>query len=51
MSKKEQEAFEAVFEGPHWPYHGDGSKTSRLAYLAAREEEIKLARAYVLKLP
>lgn len=48
MNKKEKEAFSAVFEGPHWPYQGDGSKTSRLAYLAAREEEIRLARAYVL---
>lgn len=47
MNKKEKEAFEAV----HWPYQGDGSKTSRLAYLAAIEEEIKLARAYVQKLP
>lgn len=49
-SRRQQEAYSAVFDGPHWPYNGDGSKASRLAYLDATEEEIKLARAYVQKM-
>jgi hypothetical protein len=55
MNKREREAqleaFSAVFEGSRWPYRGDESKAQRLAYLDMLEEEIKLARAVVVKRP
>lgn len=44
------EAFSAVFEGPHLPYRGDGTRADRLRYLDALADEIRLARAFVKKM-